>query len=627
MYFLLLTALLASPPITLPIEVAGPNGISASVDVALSLAIATQAKALRMKIHGLAYPDMIGVRINNSAWTDINNASVSVAEPGKSYGGIGGGFATLEITLPLPSGTVKDQNTIQFRFNRTDGLVSGFRVLAFNFVDGAGRPLLPPETFAHEDPGKWRPPLPNADQIAAGQSLWRTAQLLANGLPHSPPIRAHCADCHTRDGRDLKYFNFSNGSIIARSEFHGLSELQGREIASYIRSLKVPNPGRPWDPPFQPGPGLDAQPSVNWAAGAGLTFVLDDDAEALTFVFNNKSPSAETFRPDGDLNAREIPIAMQLPDWNHWLPRVHPMDAWGERFDRSKFATAYEIPSGSMSDLSSFFTEWLHERDKFLTHLAVASPKWTPALGNAYYSTQLWQLVKTWEIVQSDDYRHGATRAWPNVIPSATAPSDTHIPDGPSGMGGSALTNEYYSNAWYELQIILNNGNHQHHDRAPVDWIYVIGHLLDLERQSDRPEPGRLLVAIIKAIQSTDPNLGPTNIAEGWRPDQNIDPRIMISEKWASEFRSLPDDLRSSLTEAFLSAWLDKTLRYPTVSYFQRGLQGSFYKVPNEFLDISGGNVWKAVAHFREAGVSAKNLSRVEAWGKASNAMSQLFHY
>ena len=134
-------------------------------------------------------------------------------------------------------------------------------------------------------------------------------------------------------------------------------------------------------------------------------------------------------------------------------------------------------------------------------------------------------------------------------------------------------------------------------------------------------------MAIIKAIQSTDPNLGPTNIAEGWRPDQNIDPRIMISEKWASEFRSLPDDLRSSLTEAFLSAWLDKTLRYPTVSYFQRGLQGSFYKVPNEFLDISGGNVWKAVAQFREAGVSAKNLSRVEAWGKASNAMSQLFHY
>ena len=105
------------------------------------------------------------------------------------------------------------------------------------------------------------------------------------GFKASPLIRAHCADCHARDGRDLKYFCFSNASIIARSRFHGLSELEGQQIASYIRSLPVPSPGRPWNPPYQPGPGLDRQPVANWAAGAGLAWVLDDDSGTLPFIF------------------------------------------------------------------------------------------------------------------------------------------------------------------------------------------------------------------------------------------------------------------------------------------------------------------------------------------------------
>ena len=115
--------------------------------------------------------------------------------------------------------------------------------------------------------------------------LWENAPLTAGGFQSSPLIRAHCADCHAHDGRDLKYFNFSNASIIARSRFHGLSELEGQQIASYIRTLPVPSPGRPWNPPYQPGPGLDAQPVADWAAGAGLGWALDDDSQTLPFVF------------------------------------------------------------------------------------------------------------------------------------------------------------------------------------------------------------------------------------------------------------------------------------------------------------------------------------------------------
>ena len=175
-------------------------------------------------------------------------------------------------------------NTIRFRFNQTDGVVSSYRVLAWNFLTGDGKKIIPQSDFVEDVPESWTPPLPDAASILAGKELWQTASLAASSLPNSPRIQAHCADCHAQDGRDLKYFNFSNASIVARARFHGLSTLQSEQIASYIRSLPLPNPGRPWNPPYQPGPGLDEQPVASWAAGAGLAWVLERDADTLPYL-------------------------------------------------------------------------------------------------------------------------------------------------------------------------------------------------------------------------------------------------------------------------------------------------------------------------------------------------------
>ncbi|MGA2598718.1 MAG: hypothetical protein ABSH09_17210 [Bryobacteraceae bacterium] len=595
--------------------------------------------SLWMQIHGLQYADLASVRFNKGNWTPLNNKTVSVAEPGRSYGGIGGGFATLIMTLTLPTATVLEEtNTIEFRFNGTDGAVSEFRVLAFNFLSADGRRALPAETFVQDDPNSWLPPLADPDQIAIGRNLWRNAPLKANGLPNAAGIQAHCADCHAADGRDLKYFNFSNASIATRSQFHGLSELEGRQIASFIRSLSVANPGRPWNPPYQPGPGLDAQPAADWAAGAGLSSVLDKDIDSLPFILGSPGKAGEllvtpaVFRPDGNLNPRVIPIAMQLPDWNHWLPRVHPLDAWGGRFEDSAFAKAYTDSNYSKAtganELTAFFEAWTKSRAKFLKpHLASSSSQWTPELGAEFYSAQLWQLVKTWEIMQSVNFGSSESRSWPNTIPLATAPAEVQIPDGPSGMGGSALTNEYYSNAWYEVQLLVNSGDHRRHNRSPIDWVYIVGRILDLQRQSGKPEPGRLLIAAIKALQSADPKISPANIAEGWRPDQTVDPRIMVSERCGPVFQTLPGGLKQAITESLLTAWLDKTLQYPAASYFQRGLSESSYRLPTEYLDISGGKVWDAAPRFLAAGVNLSTVQRLQEWGRSYTAMAQLFHY
>ncbi|HYL84904.1 MAG TPA: hypothetical protein VE263_11765 [Candidatus Angelobacter sp.] len=657
----------------LPIEVLGANGTTVSRAVALSAGQAESVHSLWLQIHGLRYADQASIQVNMSAWIPLNNTSVTIAEPGRSFGGIGGGFSTLLITLAIPKGTVVDgANTIRFRFNQTDGIVSGYRVLAWNFLTIGGSKILPPDYFAEDAPETWTPPLPDAASILAGQELWQTASLAASSLSNSPRIQAHCADCHAQDGRDLKYFNFSNGSIVARSRFHGLSALQGEQIASYIRSLPVPAPGRPWNPPYQPGPGLDEQPISSWAAGAGLAWVLDVDEDALPYLLSQHGTRAsrtesdprvkvpnlrelvgqitpDIFRPDGNLNPREIPIALQLPDWSRWLPRVHPKDAWGQPFAQSEFAAFYggETTPGSkgktganpplrtlltaaqrsdynIRPIVATFAEWSQSRQAFLKRFVGARTVWSPALADKVYSTQLWQLVKTWEMMQRFGLEgrgrdlFGPTadsRMWCNTIPAETAPSAVHIPDGQAGVGGSALTNEYFSASWYELQIVLNSGNHQHRDRGPVDWLYLIGRFRDLYAQTHQAEPGRLLVAVIKALQSTDPRLGPDDLRQGWRPDQNIDPRIMISPVWAPIFKSLPIEVHQALTASLLAAWMDKNLQYPIEKYLPLGLRTRDYAPPRTFGNISGGKVWEAAQQFRDAGVPAELVWRLRQWG------------
>jgi hypothetical protein len=671
--------------ILLPIEVLGANGTTVSRAVSLQAGQAESVRSLWLQIHGLRYADQASVQINRNTWIPLNNNTVTIAEPGRSYGGIGGGFSTLVMTLPLPSGAiVGGDNTIHFRFNQTDGVVSSYRVLALNFLTVEGKKILPPDNFEEDAPETWTPPLPDASSILAGRELWQTASLVASSLPDSPRIQAHCADCHAQDGRDLKYFNYSNASIVARARFHGLSTLQSEQIASYIRSLPLPHPGRPWNPPYQPGPGMDEQPVSNWAAGAGLAWVLDQDTDALPYLVRQHGDGANTaasnpagtaanlrelarqitpemFRPDGNLSARQIPIALQLPDWNQWLPRVHPKDAWGPAFTESAFAALYDgvmgtegkskigkkpplrtllaaaqTPDHDIRPVVAAFTQWSEARRSFLGRSGKAEGAWSPELSNRVYSTQLWQLVKSWEMMQEFGIEgrgrdlFGPTadsRTWCNIIPGDAAPAAAHIPNGPAGVGGSALTNEYFTAAWYELQIVLNSGNHQHRDRSPVDWVYVIGGFLDLHAQTHRPEPARLLVAVIKALQSTDPKLGPDDLKQGWRPNDNIDPRILISPVWAPIFEPLPTEIHRALTASLLAAWMDKNLQYPLTKHLPIGVPKRPYTQPSAYGDISGGKVWEAARQFRDAGVAAELVQRLQQWGIAYSDRAARLQY
>ena len=674
-----------SDRILLPVEILGSDGTTESRTVTLTVAQSESVRLLWLQVHGLRYSEQGSVQVNANSWIPLRNDTVTVSESGANYGGIGGGFATLVLTVPLPNrAAVAGANIVRFRFNQSDGLSSGYRVLGLNFLTSDGTRVIPPDAFVEDAPESWTAPHPDAASIHMGEQLWHSGALVASSLPHSPSIQARCADCHARDGRDLKYFNFSNASIIARSRFHGLTALEGEQIASYIRSLPVPNPGRPWNPPYQPGPQIDEKPVSQWAAGAGIASVLDQDADGLPYLLARRGTNSnvkavpdsrnapdihefaaqitpEIFNPDGNLNPREIPIGLQLPDWSQWLPRIHPKDAWGATFARSELAAMYDGGNGvdgkpelkSSSSLRTLlaaartrdsnrypvvraFVRWSQARRTFLGHMVKPGTVWSSDLTNKIYSTQLWQLMKTWEMTQEFSLEergrdlfgtNSVSRTWCNTVPAETAPSATHIPSGPAGVGGSALSNEYLSASWYELQIILNSGNHRHHDRNPVDWVYFIGQFRDLYVQSHKPEPVRLLVAVTKALQSTDSRLGPDDYRRGWRPDQNVDPRIMISSEWAPFFKPFPFEVRRALTESLLAAWMNKNLQYPIAEYLPlRSLQ-SDYSAGYAYNGITGGKVWEAAEDFRAAGVSEDLIDRLLNWGAAYTDRADRLQY
>jgi hypothetical protein len=312
----------------------------------------------RFTIHGLGFTNKASVSINGSQWIPLNNRTVIFPRKfERIWVGIGGFQNTLTMVLPFASNNIIPSvtNTIKFKFNDITKQTVGYRVLnadivrrqdtaekEYTFGHLTGRyytntvynytPTTLATTKVIDDPKNWAPASSDPVVINQGKDLWFNGNISERGVA----LKAKCGDCHFIDGYDLKYFNYSDKSIVARSKYHGLSEQQGLALASYIRSLDVPyqEKGRPWNPLYQPGPGMSTVPIDNWAAGAGMDWVLDDDIKSFKYIFPNGTQDGIVYNGvvqpidiNKSYNIHDIPIAMQLPDWNHWLPKVHLKDS------------------------------------------------------------------------------------------------------------------------------------------------------------------------------------------------------------------------------------------------------------------------------------------------------------
>lgn len=650
----------AAQSIQLPIELMGAEPTSRTVQFEVSdTSAASRANLLLLRVHGLSYPNKASIQLNAGPVVPLNNSTVSVAAPGRNYGGIGGPVSNLSLSLPLAAGTVRaGANSIRFTFNGTDGLSTGYRVLEFNLADNSGRKLLPASTFVQEDPNTWQAPRNTPEDIAAGRNLWYNAPLRSSSLPNARMLQARCTDCHAHDGRDLKYFNYSNYAITERARFHGMSTVQGEQIASYIRSLPVPNPGRPWNPPYQPGEGTDSQPIRDWAAGAGLDAVLDRDADSLPHVFPD-GVSRKPIERDGNLNLREIPVAFQMPDWNHWLPQIHPKDAWGTLFQNNNALKIYagegggampwnlrqrlaananygKSKTGFYQDVS-IWNDWVRG---FLFDRRPAHPlyydakNWPADLPEKMHSTRLWQLVKLWELHEEFGLESvgssvfGAKsepRTWLSMAMWDVSPFELWIPRSlavgisPAAaqpvVNGYSPANLYFVNSWFYLQLILNSSNgEKRHPFTPGALEYLYEHIRATSYLEDR-EPVRLLMAYAKSIQirpTSDPMFAPDQ-GSGWLP--KLQNPIQLGFQWPGLWDSLPQETKVPIMQAVLDIWVDKNRDYSPSTY-PLASKGGYYDpqyVPPTPGTQWGYHTWNLLETFRGLGVNTENAS---AWAK-----------
>ena len=523
--------------------------------------------------HRLGYSDLYPsqakdgkayIRLNGGSWVAVTNSNFEMAAKERAYGGIGGGYHTNKLGIQLSrlvgQSALPEVNTLEFRMGATDGVTNGFRILHFE-IRGSGSSNLIVNPYQQDNPGAWQAPLLNASDLNEGRRLFEARSSLVD---RGQAIMASCKDCHTEGGRDLDYFAYSNGSIVARSKFHGLTYQQGLQIASYIRgnvSRGVRRYGRPRNPPYQPGPGLDDLPVERWASGTGLNWVLASDEQTKPYLLPNgdsrsqftnliKSGHNSTI---GQINTREIPVAIQLPDWNAWLPAVHPIDIWGDYysqfmetpshgFDAMKARASEAISQGRMGydsqNTAGFYLERLTNdayrfmrneaieqdyplrvsRGRILDERRISASK--ELINNAMAKTI---AVKTFDAMTSLRLEDKAKtiygqnlaekRQWPvrkfsvfQVAPHMHANNRNHFTS--SDLRQSRVKGIVDSVAWYHLQIVLNSGGKVRQMIYPVDWDYQCFFLNKAARDTGINTPYLDMLTLIKGFQSNTTPFG-----------------------------------------------------------------------------------------------------------------------
>ncbi|GLS24645.1 hypothetical protein [Marinibactrum halimedae] len=557
--------------VLMPIEVLGSEGLVVRRDFELDETQVNAADKIYFYANNLSYENKGSIRVNNGKWVSLNHTDVDVYEKEMAYGGMQhGGFNSIRFTLPATN-LKQGSNTLRFRFDESDGISMGYRIFKMNLLNRNGKSILPKSFFEEDDPRNWRAPegYGTGEAIKAGERLWRNATLVSHYLPEgrvarwygnellpATKMKATCSDCHTQDGRDLAYFSYSNHSIIERAKFHKLSADQGKKIAAYIRSLDVPSHGRPWNPPYQPGKVLDNRPVSKWAAGAGIEAVLEEDAEMLPLMFPDGTSQVQVdryFDANKMYDTTTMPVSIQFPDWKHWLPLIHPKDAYGQYWETTSENLNPGIQYGNLRDyLERNRGHYVADKDNFYRQLGkywrsfrgfyteeegvfgnwrvrdAVADRYLPSTDPGFAQmarTSLARLlaVKNFEIHQEFKLEKLA----PKLVDAGDQPAERQWITGPkvgynvfevpphftscfnnknnhcnNFIGQPHVTGRFETTVWYELQLVLNPGNGWNSANGPVDYNYVPPFILNTSKHSGRPEPLRYYRAINSMYQT-----------------------------------------------------------------------------------------------------------------------------
>jgi hypothetical protein len=370
---------------------------------------------------------------------------------------------------------------------------------------------------------------------------------------------------------------------------------------------------------------MDSRSVSDWSAGAGLSGVLDLDPDSLPYLMPGGSTAS--LAPSANLNQREIPIELQLRDWNHWLPTVYPLDAFGSHFSNSGLLSGYsrvrsELVPNDPTNYAQYYTDisaWYQTSSNL--YASVLQPETSSAWSNPVYDREIysvaqWLMVKLWEInheyglegmPQAAFGPQAESRAWFTNQAFFTSPQMLRIPQNNSpGIGnGSPLAFTYDAFIWYQLQLILNDGNGLAQGTWPIDWGYATSYIrnnLTWDSAAMQPRIGTAGLFIewaAKQSQAGDPDVNPYALIDF--PTQ------------VSTWSEITTTQKLQIFNTFLQDWLTEYQPLTPKQFF------TWNGAPKAFSPLNpgtfSGDLAYALPQLRYAGADPTLLDQIATWG------------
>jgi hypothetical protein len=237
-------------------------------------------------------------------------------------------------------------------------------------------------------------------------------------------------------------------------------------------------------------------------------------------------------------------------------------------------------------------------------------------------------MVKLWELNQEFGLEampqvpfgsRAESRAWVGAHPFHTSPNMLHIPPG-TGLGnGSTIVQQYLALIWYQVQLVLNDGNGGQSGTFPLDYPYVFGFIKDVSNNSNgSAQAGLLLLWFVKALQEvTEPGIGPQQGSAGWLPNATV-PEAFIDSAWLSCWSATSPSTRAGLMQAYLKAWYAIASTFLPQQFYQGGWANPS-DVPATLNPNAtfGGQIWYMLPRFRYYGVDPALTYQIGNWAAA----------
>ncbi|GAB4360814.1 MAG: hypothetical protein OHK0021_04880 [Bryobacter sp.] len=514
--------------------------------------------------------------------------------------------------------TVVDANNLQFDIPEADGKKNGAKLYSGVKI---AKLVVNQADFVEENPDTWTAPA--GANTTNGATRWAANDLLAPATP-GQTITASCAECHSQNGLDLKYFNYSNRSIIVRSMFHGLTEQDGKDIAAWIRGNPSSNPGRPYNPVYQPCPNAVAVSAYDWAGACTYKDVLPNNAGMIEELFGETIETADWEPTRNGAHFAQQRIPLELLDWNDWLPLMHPKDTyttsanagipllyWPTSDPAGGYNSFRSIVSAACPGTNCVSTLLANHEALRLAINAMSGKRLTSGLSlsglnpcqgapadaecpnNTYseaneaskriYSVSLWSMAKVFEVMHEFDLeQYGKTVWWPrtqidrNSFTSNPFQSSFNLAKATGANGtipgmfdGTRATEKIMSLVWYQYQGIMNRDNNQKevgtgmfNGIAPIDWPYTMGYFKDLAQLSiDLPlMSAQWIMQALQRYRNSSPNW--EGLSTGYLWSSTLPAPLTGSDEWQM-WEGLPSLDRNTWRSAIIDTlWTKQTNIY-----------------------------------------------------------------